>query len=544
MDEKNKECAYFSLTEPQKSIWFTQQLSESMNHSVTVDVSFDGKQDMFAASTAISLLYKHNQVLRTEVTESDGVPMQFFRDYDPKSMYGSVREFPSAAAYSAFAAGYAEQRMDETLCEIIAFSYDSKYGFLIKGSHMLIDGVSAILLLARVKKYYDAVTMNKEIDEPEYRYQEFIEQEAKYYAGSLQFLKDREFWQDKLSVITEPTRIARGARHSLVSKRFSYPLASDFEERLKGYCNRSGVSEFAVLLSCFARCVSEHVRSKPTSILCAVMRSRKGAVEEASPGMYVNTIPVVFDGVFERASEDTAAKAIKTITKDFIKAAKHFRYSWNHILADYYQIQGQNQAPSDIMFSYQNFGSFDTSQFVSESFSHTWYSPGTQADSLAFHARREPGGSLQFVLDYRAEVFSQEDISIFCGHLITMLDSLFANPDKRMAELEMLGDAERETILGAFNDTCAAYPRDKTIVELFEEQAARTPDNTALKFGDEIMTYAELNRKANGLAMHLRRLGVHTEDRVAILAERGMEMIVGIYGILKAGGTYVPIDPS
>ncbi|AEY66121.1 non-ribosomal peptide synthetase [Clostridium sp. BNL1100] len=544
MDEKNKERAYFSLTEPQKSIWLTQQLSDSMNHSVTVDVSFDGKQDKFAASKAISLLYKYNQVLRTEVTEADGVPMQFFRDYDPNIMYGSVREFSSAVAYSAFAAGYAEQRMDETLCEITAFSYDSKYGFLIKGSHMLIDGVSAIVLLARVKKYYDAVATHKEIDESEYRYQEFIEQEAKYYDGSLQFLKDREFWQDKLSVITEPTRIARCAGHSLASKRFSYPLASDFEERLKGYCKRASVMEFAVLMSCFARCVSEHVRSKPTSILCAVMRSRKGAVEEASPGMYVNTIPVVFDDAFERDSEDTAEKTIKTITKDFIKAAKHFRYSWNYILADYYQIQGQNQAPSDVTFSYQNFGSFDMSQFVSEAFSHTWYSTGTQVDSLAFHARREPRGSLQFVFDYRVEVFSEEDISNFCGHLITMLDSLFANPDARIAELEMISDAERETILGAFNDTYAAYPRYKTIVDLFEEQVVRTPDNVALKFGDKIMTYAELNRKANELAMRLRRLGVHTDDRVAILAERGMEMIVGIYGILKSGGAYVPIDPA
>ena len=107
MDEKNKERAYFSLTEPQKSIWLTQQLSDSMNHSVTVDVSFDGKQDKFAASKAISLLYKYNQVLRTEVTEADGVPMQFFRVYDPNIMYGSVREFSSAVAYSAFAAGYA-----------------------------------------------------------------------------------------------------------------------------------------------------------------------------------------------------------------------------------------------------------------------------------------------------------------------------------------------------------------------------------------------------------------------------------------------------
>ena len=88
------------------------------------------------------------------------------------------------------------------------------------------------------------------------------------------------------------------------------------------------------------------------------------------------------------------------------------------------------------------------------------------------------------------------------------------------------------------------YPRDKTVVELFEEQVAKTPDNIALVFEDEKLTYSELNARANSLAHKLREIGVKPDDFVAIIADRSIEMIAGIYGIIKAGGAYVPIDPT
>ena len=88
------------------------------------------------------------------------------------------------------------------------------------------------------------------------------------------------------------------------------------------------------------------------------------------------------------------------------------------------------------------------------------------------------------------------------------------------------------------------YPSDKTVVELFEEQVSKTPNNIAVVYEDEEITYAELNSKANQLAYKLRELGVKPDDKVAILTQRSIEMIIGIYGIIKAGGAYVPMDPD
>ena len=105
-------------------------------------------------------------------------------------------------------------------------------------------------------------------------------------------------------------------------------------------------------------------------------------------------------------------------------------------------------------------------------------------------------------------------------------------------------EAEKQQILSDFNATEAEYPRDKTIHELFEAQVEQTPDNVAVVFEEEQLTYRELNARANQLARVLREKGVQPDTLVGIMAERSLEMIVGILAILKAGGAYVPIDPE
>jgi non-ribosomal peptide synthetase component F len=112
------------------------------------------------------------------------------------------------------------------------------------------------------------------------------------------------------------------------------------------------------------------------------------------------------------------------------------------------------------------------------------------------------------------------------------------------SELEILSTAQRQQLLVEFNDTKTDYPQDKLIHQLFEQQVERTPDNIAVVFNDQQLTYAQLNARANQLAHHLQSLGVGPDVPVAICVERCPEMVVGLLGILKAGGPYVPLDPA
>ena len=156
----------------------------------------------------------------------------------------------------------------------------------------------------------------------------------------------------------------------------------------------------------------------------------------------------------------------------------------------------------------------------------------------------EKAEGLEAYLEYNTDLFNQETVKRMAGHLEVLLQAAVQAPETAIGELPLLTEAERQLILVDWNDTAAEYPRDKCIHQLFEEQAARTPDAVAVEYEEEQLTYRQLNERANQLAHYLRKLGVGPETLVGICVERSLEMVVGILGVLKAGGAYVPMDPA
>ena len=149
---------------------------------------------------------------------------------------------------------------------------------------------------------------------------------------------------------------------------------------------------------------------------------------------------------------------------------------------------------------------------------------------------------------YDITALAQVDAQRVCGYLQNALaglvEALEQAPHQALNRLPILGAEERQKLLVAFNATEVAYNLDQTLHGLFEAQVERTPDAVAVKAGDQQLTYRALNERANRLAHHLRELGVQPDSRVGICVERGLDMVVGLFAILKAGGGYVPLDPA
>jgi amino acid adenylation domain-containing protein len=146
--------------------------------------------------------------------------------------------------------------------------------------------------------------------------------------------------------------------------------------------------------------------------------------------------------------------------------------------------------------------------------------------------------------EYRTDVFDAATIDRTIGHFQTLLAGIVANPAQAISQLPLLTAVEREQLLVTWNDTQVDYPQDKCIHQLFEEQARKTPDAVAVVFGADSLTYAQLDRRSNQLAHHLQSVGVGIGSLVGICVERSIELVVGLFGILKAGAAYVPIDPN
>jgi amino acid adenylation domain-containing protein/FkbH-like protein len=147
-------------------------------------------------------------------------------------------------------------------------------------------------------------------------------------------------------------------------------------------------------------------------------------------------------------------------------------------------------------------------------------------------------------LDYAADLFNSATIRRMLGHIEMALQRIMAAPERPLSELSILTPAESDLLLVEWNRTARDYPREKTLIQLFEEQAARTPAAEALVCGAKRFTYRELSKRAARVAKHLRALGVGNQSLVGICLERSEDMVAGILGTLQAGGAYVPLDPA
>ena len=147
-------------------------------------------------------------------------------------------------------------------------------------------------------------------------------------------------------------------------------------------------------------------------------------------------------------------------------------------------------------------------------------------------------------VSYNSDLYDSGTIGRMITHYQRLLQAVVANQDQQVGELNMITETERHELLFGFNDTHTDYPRDKTIVDRFYEQAAKTPDSIAVVFEDRELTYRQLDERSNQLAHYLQQHGMREESLVVICVERSLEMIIAILGILKAGGAYVPVDPN
>ena len=155
----------------------------------------------------------------------------------------------------------------------------------------------------------------------------------------------------------------------------------------------------------------------------------------------------------------------------------------------------------------------------------------------------ETPDGLAATFEYNSDLFEAFTIERWSTQFLQLLDAIVADPDRRLSAYPLLSDEEQHQILVQWNDTAAAFQEREGLHQLFEAQVRRSPDATAVAGAQELLTYRELNRRANQLARRLRAAGVGREVRVALCLDRAPRLLVGLLAVLKAGGAYVPLDP-
>ncbi len=255
-------------------------------------------------------------------------------------------------------------------------------------------------------------------------------------------------------------------------------------------------------------------------------------------GMFISIAPLRIT-LQEETSFADFAKEISTNTMSIFR---HQKYSYQTILEDIRKKSPSIPSLYNILLSYQITKTTEESNGVH--YYTDWTFNGNSSDELQIHLFDLNEKNLTVAYDYKSNLFSSDEIAHLHTRILTMIEQIVAAEEISLKEIEIVTPEEKRRLLYDFNNTAMEYPRQKTVIDLLEEQVVKTPDNIAVIFEDQKLTYRKLNKRVNQLARYLIENKVKAGDIVGIMLYRCPEMLIGILATLKVGATYLPIDPN
>ena len=417
--------------------------------------------------------------------------------------------------------------------------------FLLTLHHIVFDGWSFTILLRELSEIYEAFNAGRPSPLPELpiQYGDFAVWQRRWLRGDALEAK-LGYWRKQLanlSLLHLPTDYPRPAFQSFQGARCNVNIPKPLCDAIRALGVAEGMTPFMTLLTAFKSLLYRY--AEQDDIVVGVPVANRDRVEiEGLIGFFVNTLVMRTDF----SGDPTFREALARVRKVSLEAFAHQDVPFEKLVEE---LQPQRDLSRNPLFqvTFQLYGSNTGFDEAGSAYFESAPSP-FEVDAhaakfdLRFDLAEAMGGGLSGFLEYDTALFAPESVSRMVRHFQTLLESAVTNPGLRLSELSLLTLDERDELIVGRNSTAIAYPRSARIHELFEQRVDRTPDRVAVECDGNALTYAELNRRANRLGHYLRHLGVCSETPVGISGERSIEMIVGLLGILKAGGVYVPLD--
>lgn len=538
-----EEITSYELTNPQKSIWNMEEYfnGTTINNICAPEIIYEDI-DVKVLEQALNNIVRKNDSFRIQIELKDGKPMQYIAKYKPFNIEvvhikneEDVKEIENEGINHKF------DVINSSLYHFKIFKIENGYGgFVITAHHLISDSWSMGLVARSAIEEYHSIKNNIELPEIDTSYIQYIEAEKEYKQGK-KYEIDKIYWEKTFETIPEQATIPGEERNhkslSCDGKRESFWLNSEIVKRINVFCTNNKISAFNFLMAIYSLYLGR-VSNLDDFVIGTPILNRANYREKQTMGMFINTVPVRIN----TQKEESFASFSRDLGKNMMGILKHQKYSYNQILEDLRTKNNNIPNLYNVLISYQitkavnkEYGDYKTD----------WIFNGYVSDDLDIHITDlNDTGKLKVNYDYLIDKYTEKDIESMHNRILHMINQVLDNEEIFTDEIEIVTEEEREKILNDFNNTKLDYPKNKTIARLFEEQVEKTPDSIAVVFEDKKLTYKELNEKANSLANNLRKIGIGRNDLVGILCNRSLEMIISIIAVLKAGGAYIPIDPT
>jgi amino acid adenylation domain-containing protein len=534
------------LSFAQQRLWFLDRLEPgSALYNVPAALRLHGALDVDALERALAELTRRHEALRTVLGTVDGEPVQRFRDDAGFVLEREeARGHDQALARAVAEAGRPFDLETGPLFRARLFRISAEeHLLLVVMHHVVADGWSVGVLYADLGALYGAFAAGQPspLAPLPLQYADFAAWEREQLHGEA---RERQlaWWRERLAgapaVLGLPTDrprpLVQSHRGGHVSRILEPALVSGVEALARGEGATLHMAALAAFSTVLARAAGEEDVVVGTPVAGRSREELEGVV-----GFFVNTLALRTD----LSGAPSFRALLGRVRETTLGAYAHQDVPFERLVEELAPERSRGHTPLfQVMLAYQN-APVQTPEL-----------PGLDARPVDVEGERSKFDLTLFLipradgihayLQYAAELFDEATARRILHQFTLVLEAAVREPELAVAHIPLVSPVERERMVVEWNRTAADYPRDATVHALFAEQAAATPDATAIVYGDASITYRELDEKSSRLANHLRGLGVVAGTRVGLCVERGIDMLVGILGAFKAGAAYVPLDPA
>ncbi|KAK9695337.1 hypothetical protein K7432_013023 [Basidiobolus ranarum] len=525
-----------ALFPSQNEIWIAQNIApDSSIYNIAQFTEIHGSVDLILFQVA----------LRQVITEAESVRLQFIKNSKGVQQFvGSPDQTmilidlcldvaPQVTAEAWMKTDY-EKSVDilgePLFCYVLFKVAPTRFLWYQRYHRIIMDGEGCLLIVQRLAQVYNALMKGIIIDDSPFESLSILFEKDHYYRDSAQFTRDHEYWLGQCKSSFEPVTLAvrppLEMSHRLrQTSYFSIPLDSINSTDSK-YLKSSIVASMAVYTY------------RWTGIQDVVLGLSMSSYKDQNhhlPGI-ANVLPIRL-----AIQPNMSLRSVTTqATQEIECGSQHQQYSGAELRRELGHERNQ------LLFGITiNFIPFDKNLSFGECsmINHNLVN-GPVEDLMITIYTSSDDNMLQIDFDANPELYTTDELIAHQSRFLKVLHSLITNSTQTTEEIDLLDALERQQLLVEWNATECIYPTHMCIHQLFEEQVERTPHATAIVYSDQILSYTELNTRANSLAYQLLELGVQPDARVAICVGRSPAMMVGLLAILKAGGAYVPLDPA
>ncbi len=535
----------------QERLWFLDKLEPGnpfYNVSGAFHVTGRLRHDVLVQSLTETV--RRHEVLRTNFPVRDGRPIPMVHEPDTfpvpivdlrglalEQREGEVTRRMLEEAERPF--DLAQGRLLRVVCLQVA---EDEQALLVTMHHIISDGWSIGLLIREVSGLYDAFVSGgvSPLAPLPVQYTDYAHWQRQHLAES--FDAQVAYWKQQLGgdlpVLDLPCDRPRPAEFRYQGRIVPFVLSAKLSQALRALSQREGVTLFISVLAALKILLFRYT-GQADLVVGTPIANRTRTELEGLIGFFVNSLVLRTD----LSGSPTVRDVLRRVRETCLEAYAHQDLPFEKLVDVLKPNRDLSRTPLfQVMLAFQNVA------VASLKLQDVVVTP------LDMETRTTP---FDLVLDvddsaeelkgfwqYNSDLFDEQTVQRMSGHWVGLLEAMAAEPEGRVSELPILSPAERTQLLVEWNRTGTAYPDTQTIPALFEAQVARTPEATAVSMHDVILTYRELDARSNRLAAYLRKHGVRSESRVALVVERSPIMVIAAMAVMKAGGAYVPLDPT